>query len=53
MYQLNNLGGVTRVADGASIPEDINNRDWRDYLAWVAEGNTPLPDPWAPDAGNK
>ena len=39
--------GVTRASDGASIPEDDDNRDWRAYLAWCAEGNTadPIPTP--------
>lgn len=23
------------------IPLDINNRDYQEYLEWVAEGNTP------------
>ena len=37
--------GVTRASDRASIPEDDDNRDWRAYLAWCAEGNTPDPIP--------
>lgn len=32
-------GYVIRNADGASIPLDQNNRDYEDYLAWVAAGN--------------
>lgn len=28
---------------GATIPADERNRDWREFLAWVAEGNTPDP----------
>ena len=31
---------ITRVSDGAWIPFDEQNRDYKDYLAWVAEGNT-------------
>ena len=34
---------IRRVADGASIPFDLENADYQAYLAWVAEGNTALP----------
>ena len=27
-------------ADIGSIPIDPNNKDYQDYLTWVAEGNT-------------
>jgi hypothetical protein len=46
-YQINSLGGVIRLPDYACIPEDERNADWRDYLAWVDAGNTPLPAPEA------
>lgn len=39
-YQLLAGGGVVRAADGAAIPADVRNADWRDYLTWVAAGNT-------------
>ena len=32
---------VRRDADGAVIPLDPLNSDYRDFLGWVAEGNTP------------
>lgn len=37
---------VLRVADQAHIPADPANRDYQEFLAWEAAGNTP--DPPAP-----
>tara|TARA_R100000329_G_C7436676_1_gene153520 strand:- start:36 stop:218 length:183 start_codon:yes stop_codon:yes gene_type:complete len=31
---------ICRKSDNAYIPFDEGNRDYQDYLAWVAEGNT-------------
>ena len=32
---------IKRISDGAFIPFDSDNRDYQEYLEWVAEGNTP------------
>ena len=34
---------IKRTTDGAFIPFDEANIDSQEYLAWVAEGNTPDP----------
>jgi hypothetical protein len=43
MYKLINENVVKRILDNAFIPFDPDNTDYQAYLAWLAEGNTPLP----------
>ena len=43
---LRNIQTVSRQNEDGSItyiPNDEGNTDYQAYLAWVAEGNTPLP----------
>jgi hypothetical protein len=46
MYKLikfqNKINSVMR-SDGACVPFDPDNKDYQEYLKWIAEGNTPLP----------
>lgn len=35
--------GVIRESDGACIPDDLCNKDYREYREWLDEGNEPAP----------
>ena len=49
MYQLTaSPDPIRRLSDDAFIPADEGNRDYREYLEWLAEGNTPEPAPVPP-----
>lgn len=48
MYRASTNGMIQRLADGAFIPENADNRDYQAFLAWQAAGNTPEPAPPAP-----
>ena len=39
----NQLCAIAIVGTNMSIPLDPANTDYQEYLAWVAEGNTPDP----------
>lgn len=45
--------GVVDTERGAKIPNNPNNGDWQDYLAWVADGNTPDPEFTQAEIDNK
>ena len=44
MYKLlSDNAAIRRLTDGACIPPDHANRDYREYLEWLSKGNTPAP----------
>ena len=47
-YQLTSGAYIKRISDNAFISIDTGNTDYRAYLAWIDEGNTPEPAPAPP-----
>ncbi len=45
MYKLHktNVSAVVRIEDNSFVPFDPANTDYQQYLAWLTEGNEPLP----------
>ncbi len=43
MYKLTKHTSTIRLANNANIPTDPANTDYRNYLEWLAAGNTPEP----------
>jgi hypothetical protein len=43
MYKLTNSENVVRISDGAFIPADAANTDYRNYLEWLEQGVVPIP----------
>jgi hypothetical protein len=51
-YQLTtNEHTILRVEDNAHIPDDPANRDYQEYVAWIAGGGVPDPAPTPSQAG--
>lgn len=44
MYRYGSMLSIVRIRDGMWIPDSGNSDDTIEYLQWLAEGNTPLPE---------
>jgi hypothetical protein len=49
-YQLTTTDSILRLTDNATIPLDLRNVDYQQYLLWLEEGNNPLPADPTPEA---
>jgi hypothetical protein len=43
LFPVTETNTVLRLSDTAFIPFNPDNKDYQEYLKWVAEGNTPEP----------
>ena len=43
MYKLTSSNSVIRLSDNICIPLESDYQEFKDYLAWLSEGNTPEP----------
>lgn len=41
MNGVNRTDMILRISDNAFIPNDLGNRDWIVYQAWLTQGNIP------------
>jgi hypothetical protein len=48
MYLITKDGVVRRIVEGACIPHDLRNTDYRTYLEWIADGNVAPVEPTPP-----
>ena len=46
------VNSVTIINQNISIPFDLANTDYQEYLKWLEEGNTPLPADNLPQENN-
>lgn len=56
MYMIHPMGienGIIRLSDKANIPIDINNKDYQQYLEWLAEDEANQPADWQSNYGEE